>query len=254
MSLTSHHASPLFDTLVQSLVQARRSNTPWQPPAFEDTLSVEDAYRIQQAVAAQMGWFAEGKVPAWKAGGKGVMTAAPLPVLLPSGATWQPGATRELIAEAELAFRLARTPTSAQDVLDCIGSVCVSIEVVGTRMVGGLGAPGAWKTADQQVHGVLVAGTEHPYRARTPQEWAQQACVLEVNGAVQAEGTGTHPNGNPPAPLPWLIAHAAAQGLPLQAGTLVTTGAWALCKIAPGDRVTARFPGVGETSVQIAAS
>ncbi len=246
-------SSTLFDTLVQSLVQARRSGTPWQPPAFDDSLSVEDAYRIQQAVAAQMGWFAGGKVAAWKAGGKGVMTAAPLPVVLESGATWQPGATRELIAEAELAFRLVRTPASAEDVLDCIGSVCVSIEIVGTRIVGGLSAPGAWKTADQQVHGVLVAGSEQPYRARTPQEWSQQPCVLEVNGAVQAEGVGTHPNGNPPAPLQWLVAHAAAQGLPLQAGTLVTTGACGLCKIAPGDHVTARFPGFGETSVQIAA-
>ncbi len=257
MNHTTHSSSALFDTLVSALVQARRSGTSWQPAGFDDALgalSVEDAYRVQQAVAAQLGWFAGGEVPGWKAGGKGVMTAAPLPLVLASGATWQPGATRELLAEAEVAFRLGRTPTSAQDVLDCISSICVSIEVVGTRIVGGLSAPGPWKTADQQVHGVLVAGAEQPYSARSPRDWATQSSVLQVNGKAQAEGKGSHPNGDGTAPLPWLFTHAQAQGLPLRAGTLITTGSWALCKIAPGDHVTASFPGIGETTVHIAAA
>jgi 2-keto-4-pentenoate hydratase len=246
MTLTS-----LASRIAHALVQARRSGTPWQPDLpFDDTLDTEQAYAIQRAVADDMGWFAQGKVPAWKAGGKGVMTAAPLPVLLASGTTWQPGATVELIAEAEIALRLGRTPTSAETVIDCVSAMCVSIEMVGTRIVRGLSAPGAWKTADQQVHGVVVAGTEVPF---VRQDWSQLVCSLLVNGKEVAATTGGHPNNDPTAPLAFLYAHAQAQGLPLQAGDLITTGACALHKVALGDEVEAVFPGIGRTTVTVAA-
>lgn len=239
----------LVDRITQGLVQARRSGTPWQPDAFDDSLSVADGYRIQEAVAAQLGWFAGGEVPAWKAGGKGVMTAAPLPVLLASGDSWVPGATRELLMEAEVAFRLGSTPERAEDVVACIATVCVSIEMVGTRMVGGLASPGPWKTADQQVHGVLVAGAEVPYAAR---DWSQQACTVAINGVTVAQVRGTHPNGDAPHPLPWLFEHARSRGRALRAGMLVTTGAWVVHKAAPGDLIEARFEGIGSAGVRVA--
>ena len=244
--------SPLASRIAQALVEARRNGTPWQPePPADDTLSTDEAYAIQRAVAKDMGWFAQGKVPAWKAGGKGVMTAAPLPMVLPSGASWQPGATGELIAEAEVALRLGRTPTSAATVIDCVSTMCTTIEVVGTRIVRGLGAPGNWKTADQQVHGVLVAGTEQPFAL---QDWSQLVASVHVNGQEAVSTTGGHPNNDPTAPLAWLFDHARAQGLPLQAGDLITTGACALWKIAPGDTVEAVLAGLGKTTVRIAAA
>lgn len=251
---TSTAAASLFDTIVRGLVQARRSGVSWQPASFDPALEVADAYRIQDAVASEMGWFAAdgGRVPGWKAGGKGQMTAAPLPVVLASGATWQPGATRELLLEAEVAFRLGRTPASAAEVLACIGSVCVSIEIVGTRMVGGLSSPGPWKTADQQMHGVLVSGPEMPYAASQARDWAQQGFTAHVNGTLRAGGKGSHPNGNATEPLPWLFAHAQARGRALRAGDLVTTGAWAVAPIAPGDLVEVAFSGIGAASVRIA--
>ena len=241
--------SLLFNTIVQQLAQAHRSGLAWQPGPFDESLSVADAYRIQDAVATELGWFASGNVPAWKAGGKGNMGAAPLPVLLQSGATWQPGATLEPAMEAEVAFRLGKTPTSADDVLACIASMCVSIEMVGTRMVGGMLAPAAWKTADQQLHGVLVAGAEVPF---TPsRDWAEQAYSVKINGATRADAKGTHPNGNAPEPLPWLFEHARARGRSLRAGDLVTTGAWVVIKVQPGDLVEVAFEGIGSASVRI---
>lgn len=253
---TSTTPPDLFDTIVHALVQARRSGVPWQPASFDPALQVADAYRIQDAVASGMGWFSAdgGRVAGWKAGGKGQMTAAPLPVVLASGATWQPGASRDLLLEAEVAFRLGRTPASAADVLACISHVCVSIEIVGTRMVGGLASPGAWKTADQQMHGVLAVGAESPYAASQLRDWAQQTFTAHVNGTLRAEGKGSHPNGDATAPLPWLFDHAQARGRSLRAGDLVTTGAWAVAPIAPGDLVEVAFAGIGAASVRIAAA
>ena len=244
---TSTTHSPLFNTIARELVQAHRCGLAWQPEAFDASLSTAEAYGIQEAVAAELGWFASG-VPGWKAGGKGQMTAAPLPVVLASGSTWNPGATGELIAEAEVAFRLGRTPASAEDVLACISTMCVTIEIVGTRMVRGLAAPAAWKTADQQMHAVLVAGVEIPFAAR---DWAEQGYTLSVNGNIRAQAQGTHPNGDALHPLTWLFAHARARGRDLQAGTIVTTGAWAIEKIAAGDLVEVAFPGIGSASVTI---
>jgi 2-keto-4-pentenoate hydratase len=238
-----------FDSIVHGLVQAHRGATAWQPASFDASLGVADAYQIQEAVGRALGWFPEGRVPAWKAGGKHPMTAAPLPRVLASGSTWQPGATQGILMEAEVAFRLGRTPVSAADVVACISTMCVSIEMVGTRMVGGFAAPGPWKTADQQMHGVLVAGAEIPF---APRNWAEQACSVTINGAVQAQVKGTHPNGDAPHPLPWLFDHAHARGHDLQAGTLVTTGAWVVLKAAPGDLIEVVFEGIGGASVRVA--
>ena len=241
----------LFDSIVHGLAQAYRNAKAWQPARFDESLSVADAYRVQEAVGRELGWFSDGRVPAWKAGGKDPMTAAPLPLVLGSGSTWQPGATQGLLMEAEVAFRLGRTPASAADVVACISTMCVSIEMVGTRMVGGFAAPSPWKTADQQMHGVLVGGAEIPF---APRNWAEQACTVTINGAVQAQVKGTHPNGHAPHPLPWLFDHGRARGRDLQAGTLVTTGAWVVLKAAPGDLIEVAFEGIGGASVRVAAA
>ncbi len=248
---TSNPLSPLAQTIVRGLAQAHRGASAWQPEIFDPSLSTADAYVIQDAVATELGWFANGRASAWKAGGKGQMTAAPLPVVLPSGATWQPGATQGLLAEAEVGLRLGRTPTSAADVLACISSMCVTIELVGTRLVGGMAAPGAWKTADQQLHGVLVAGAEMPF---APRDWAEQGYAVAINGSLRAQAKGTHPNGDAPHPLPWLFEHAQARGRDLRAGDLVTTGAWAVIQIEAGDLVEVEFAGIGSASVRIGAA
>ncbi len=240
----------LFASIVHGLAQAHRSGVSWQPDHFDASLNTADGYAIQDAVAAELGWFAQGRVPAWKAGGTNQMTAAPLPLVLASGSTWCPGATRELLMEAEVGLRLGRTPASAEDVLACIATMCVTIEIVGTRMVDGLAAPAAWKTADQQVHGVLVAGTEIAFASR---DWMEQNYTVAINGALRAQGKGTHPNGHAPEPLPWLFVHAQERQRGLRAGDLITTGAWAVIPIQPGDRVEVEFAGIGNAAVHIAA-
>lgn len=238
--------SPLAQSIASSLVQARRSGVAWQPAAFDAALSLDDAYRIQDGIAAELGWFASGRPSAWKGGGQAQMNAAPLPVVLASGAHWSSVGSHDLAMEAEVALRLARTPSGPDDIVACIGSLCVTIELVGTRMVGGMKAPLPWKLADQQVHGVLVAGAEIPY---SPRDWAEQACVVKINGRVRAESKGSHPSGNALHPLPWLVDHARSRKLDLRAGDLITTGAWAVIPIEPGDSIDVEFAGIGAASV-----
>ena len=238
----------LIESIVQGLVQARRYRQPWAPPVFDAALSLEDGYAVQAGVAAAMGWFPSGRATAWKAGGKAQMTAAPLPLVLPSGAHWSPDGGGDLVMEAEVAFRLGQTPTSAGGVAGCIASMCVTIEMVSTRLAGGLQAPPAWKLADQQLHGVLVTGDDVPF---APRDWAAQRCSIVVDGERLADATGSHPNGDALAPLPWLYDFAQRNGVPLRAGDLVTTGAWLVRPVHPGVQVEAHFPGIGTATLSI---
>jgi 2-keto-4-pentenoate hydratase len=251
------------DQIVQGLVAARRSGQAWAWPVGEQPpdLSLDEAYAVQAGVARAMGWFA-GRPTAWKVGGSPVITAAPLPQVWPSPATWAAlalaGANSpdEVLVEAELAFRLAATPAHANDILACLGTVCVSLEVIGTRLAQGLSAPAHCKLADQGVHGGLVVGTELPYAACagfTEDDWRQQACALRVNGAVRQQLRGSHPTVNPLLALPWLVRHAAQHTGGLRAGDIVTTGAWAVVPVQWGDLVEVAFEGLGSVTLRATA-
>ncbi len=253
MTLSARHQA-----IVQHLLEARRSNQPWPAPLDDASAAptTEEAYAIQAAVGEALGWFPQG-AQAWKVGGKGQqISAAALPEVLQSPAAWPTAGPGEVVIEAELALRLARTPINAQDVAACIGTVCVSIEIVGTRLVGGLTAPSAWKLADQGLHAGLVIGTEQPYApfaAFTLEDWARQPCQLLVNGQRVRETKGTHPTGDPLSGLAGLTDHAAKYTGGLRAGDLITTGAWIVEKVRPGDKVEVRFDGFGHAVVQLAA-
>ena len=248
------HTTPLKD-IAQNLVAARRSG---QPSAIAEThpdLSLDEAYAVQAEVARQMAWFTQGP-KAWKVGGAPVITAAPLPQVLSSPATWSLAGQHEVLIEAELAWRLGQTPTSPHDVLSCLGAVCVSIELIGTRLLDGLNAPAHWKLADQGVHAGLVIGPELPHAACahfTDEHWRQQTCEVAVNGGLVQQVQGSHPSINPLITLPWLQAHAADRGMALQAGDLITTGAWAMLRVQAGDQVVVSFEGFGAVQLHITA-
>jgi 2-keto-4-pentenoate hydratase len=174
--------------------------------------------------------------------------------VLQSPAAWQAPGPDEVVIEAEIAFRLGRTPASAADIVASLGTVCVAIEIVGTRLVGGLTAPGTWKLADQGLHANLVIGAElayAPFARFTPEDWAGQASRVQVNGKTVAETRGTHPTGDPLSGLAGLFDHAARHTGGLRAGDIVTTGAWIIEKVRPGDLVDVDFPGFGSAQVRI---
>jgi 2-keto-4-pentenoate hydratase len=261
-----HHmaADPTLTDRVQrmshGLLLARQLGQPFQAPHDLHDLTPDEAYAVQALVAQGMGWFAQG-VPAWKAGGAPVVSAAPLPAVHPSPATWQPASGTQAeawIIEAEVAFRLARAPEGpdlATDVVAAIGTVAVAIEAIDTRLGAALtGAPGAWKLADQGVHGTLVVGPEQgaaPWLSWAADTWASLRWQIEVNGHTAQQGQGGLPAVEPLGALRWLASHAARHTGGLKAGDLVTTGAWGLVRARRGDVVTVRFEGLGAAELTL---
>ncbi|HMA08574.1 MAG TPA: fumarylacetoacetate hydrolase family protein, partial [Ramlibacter sp.] len=109
--------------------------------------------------------------------------------------------------------------------------------------------PPLLKLADLQAHGALVLGEWVPFAAR---DWAAQVCTVQIGGKPLVERRGTHPLGDPAAPLAGWLRHVTRNGATVPAGTVVTTGSWCgMLPTTPGDRVRVRFDGIGEASVQL---
>ena len=265
-STASTCPTALIHSIAQSLAHARRTGVAWRPgPDEHHELSASDAYAIQAAVAAEMGWFPSGP-RAWKVGGTTDVSAAPLPEVLRSPANWLLAPSQdEVLIEAEVAFRFARAPDSRgldgdlAAILACLGTACVSVELIGSRLVDGLAAQANWKLADQGVHAGLVIAEEvdcGPLIAFNEGDWRAQACHIavrasEAQAATRTQARGTHPAIHPLRTLPWLVKHAALHTGGLQAGDLVTTGAWLVAQVRRGDSVEVGFDGLPPVRLQV---
>lgn len=250
------------DTVSNALVSARQQRTTTSAAPFASALSTPDeAYAVQAAVAARMGWFASGAPQYWKSGGpsrQAVLTHAPLP---PQGVWNSPAAAGDFVfsrrgIEAEIALRLATdvdpvraaalTETDAAALID---AMAVSIEVVDSRWTEGMEAPAILRLADLQAHGALVLGEWQPWSAR---DWSEQTCRVSVGHQAVVERRGTHPLGDPAWGLVTWLRHATRQGATVAAGTVVTTGTWVgILDAQKGDRVVAEFEDVGHAEVQL---
>ncbi len=247
--------------VVNALVHAWRTSEAGDgAPLAELVHTAEQAYAVQDAVAAEMGWLGAGVAQHWKSGGlsrSAEMTHAPLP---PAGIWASPADAsawpfRHRVIEAEVALRLrepvdaARAATldraSAQGLID---AMAVSIEVVDSRWRQAFDAAPLLRLADLQSHGALVLGPWVPF---APRDWSAQACRVQIGDQVVTP-VGTHTCGDPAWVLPAWLRHATRHGATLPAGTVVTTGTW--CGGLPaqaGDTVTVAFDGIGQASVQL---
>jgi len=130
-----------------------------------------------------------------------------------------------------------------------IDAMCVSIEIVDSRWAEGRDAPALAKLADLQSHGALVLSDWQPFAAR---DWAVQRCLVTIGTQPTIEHRGSHALRDPGFVLPAWLRHATRHGRTVPAGTVVTTGTWCgLPLAAPGDRVVAVFPGIGQAEVQL---
>lgn len=250
--------------LTDALVAARRDAAQPAPVALASALqSADDAYAVQAAVAARLGWFGDGGSDAprhWKSGGasrSAVLTHAPLP---PQGVWQQPADARSAPwrlrgIEAEVALRLAddvdaqRAATldeaAARALVD---GMAVTVEIVDSRWATGFDAPPLAKLADQQLHGGLVVGSWLAYEAG--RDWSAQRCEVRIGTETRAF-RGTHALADPAFVLPTWLRHATRGGRVVRAGTVVTTGTWCgILHAQKGDAVRAHFEGLGEVQVQ----
>jgi 2-keto-4-pentenoate hydratase len=255
-------ASQIPSALVQQLVAARREQRLLDVEGWAGTLKeAEEAYRVQDEVAAALGWFGDSVPTHWKSGGASrtaVLTHAPL---APAGVRSSPADFSDMHfnkrgIEAEIALRIGVEVTpqkaaalSADDAVSVVDAMAVSIEVVDSRWRDGAKEAPLLKLADSQVHGALAIGEWLPYVAR---DWSAQRCDITIGAAEPVQRIGTHPLGEPLWGVPGWLRHLTRHGRSVPAGTVITTGSW--CGILPaqrGEAVSVRFEGIGAASLQL---
>ena len=247
--------------VAQALLTARRDRAPCDAAPLSHALrEPADAYAVQElvmeAVTQQRGFPRY-----WKTGAPARDGVAPHAALPPEG-VWASGAAAGswpfniCLVEAEIAFRLAQDVTPARAAaLDrdaaraLVDAVTVAIELVDSRWRQGLAAPALLKLADLQSHGALILGPWMPFVDR---DWTAQEGTARIGHRPAVSWRGTHAVGDPVALLPSWLRHISRGGETVPAGTVVTTGTWCgMLPTQPGDRVVARFEGVGEAAVQL---
>jgi 2-keto-4-pentenoate hydratase len=243
------------NTAVAALLRARQKKEPVPAVALPDA---DAAYLVQEAVAAQLGWFGAAPPRYWKSGGpsrEAVLTHAPLPPagVWPNSFDARGQCFQFRGIEAEIALRLGRdVDADLAATLDLaaatavVDAMCVSIEIVDSRWREGREAPALARLADLQSHGALVLGDWLPF---VPRDWGRQPCRVSIGAAVQ-HFIGTHSLADPAFVLPAWLRHATRGGRRVPAGSVVTTGTWCgLLFAAAGDRVEVSFEGIGSAVV-----
>ena len=249
--------------VAEALLGARRDRRPIDARPLATALhAADDAYAVQARVAAGLAAVAADAFPRfWKSGGPS-RTAVPTHAPLPPEGVWRSPADGSRwpanlrLIEVEIAFRLGRpvTPQDAaalrfDDAAAWVDAMAVSIEWVDSRWQQGPETPALLKLADLQSHGALVLGEWLPF---APRDWASQRVQVQIGAQPLFEAQGAHSMGDPLFVLPAWLRHATRNGQTAPTGTVVTTGTW--CGMLPaqaGDRVTARFPGIGEAELQL---
>jgi 2-keto-4-pentenoate hydratase len=242
------------------IIRAHQTRELFDATADAAPASLDEAYAVQDIVARELWTRTGAAVRAWKTGGPNAQ-ATPIAAPIPQSNVWPSPAALHgkdfsvIGIEAELAYAMARDlppralPYGEADVAAAVGALHVAIEICDSRLRNWRAADPLWKLADNQMNGALIVGDGITEWRRVVPE--QQRAIVEVDGRMCGEATGSHPYGNPLRILPWLANHVAARCGGLRAGDVITTGAWAgMHFVESGAAVVARFPGIGEARVR----
>lgn len=190
---------------------------------------LEAAYAVQTETIRGLGPVGAWKVSPFPSSGEPAASPLLRSDLFEDGAALIASDYAGIGIEAEVAVTLNRalpaqpTPYTPDDLHDAVGSLHLAIEVIATRYADRAKVPLLAQIADLQNGGAIVLG-----RARQGSEWpelGQQPINLSADGKIVESVTGGATTANVLAALSWLANHAAARGLPLEAGTVVITGA-----------------------------
>jgi 2-oxopent-4-enoate hydratase len=256
----------LIEELAATLFAASRTREVGAPlTELHPDLTVEDSYRIQQAVLTRH--LAEGRrITGRKIGLTSKAMQAMFGVYEPdfgnlldhlafnSGDEVPADLLIQPKVEGEIAFVLDRDlparNVTVRDVLDATAYVTASIEIVDSRFrdwriklpdtVGDNASFGAYLLGDrrQRLGGI---------------DLRLIGMVLEKNGVVIGTGAGAAAMGHPAACVAWLANRMNVLGTPLRAGDVVLSGALtAAADAKPGDRFRVQFDRIGEVSVAFA--
>ena len=249
--------------LASLLWQARRDGRVIEPCDVQEPASIEQAYAVQDEIVRLSGQpSAAIKVGSTSVEAQNLLgTTEPgsCPVL--ARYFFQAPASIVLVAdnmpalEGEFALRLAHplaareTAYGEDEVCEAIDAVAGAIEVVGSRLRGGLAGRGRYfSTADSGVNIALIVGEWH--RNWRDFDLKENPVSMHVNSLRKGFGTGARALGNPLAVLVWLANHYSRRGRGLRAGEVVSTGTCTgLDPVHAGDHVIADFAALGRVEV-----
>ncbi|WP_431273624.1 2-keto-4-pentenoate hydratase [Variovorax ureilyticus] len=250
-------------TLVQALVDARRQGTQiLKHRAIGTPANEEEACLTMLEVAGQLAWEPLGwKIAATNAEmQRRLRTTAPVlgrtfrRFLLHSPAVISHEGLLDPVVECEFFFRMGRElPVNRgghtrEQVVDCIASVHVGIEVAECRLAFNPPPDPLQVMADGYASGRYVMGPALP-------DWqaaleAPMAVVLEKNGAERARGSSSEVMGNPVNAVVWLANRLSGLGVPLARDEIISSGSCTgMVRAKAGDRMLARFGQYGTVEV-----
>jgi len=248
--------------LSQQLLNARHANSPTL--LDKGQICLEEAYQIQFL----NNQILEGldRTRYWKTGilSSNQVFCAPINNghCQPSPANFCHQTFHALHVEAELAFRINR-PFLAKDsqisapsddqILASIDSICVSIEVLDSRLLDWKSADEMKHLADNQMNGALVLGTGIRFDAMQKEpmiNFIEQEVALYINNELVVLDKGSHPQKDPTHLLCDFIREANLRGYDILEDSWVTTGTWSgYPKAKIGDKVKAIFKHLGEAEL-----
>jgi 2-keto-4-pentenoate hydratase len=221
--------------------------------------SLAEGYAVQDAMTT----LARQPVLGWKiaatseAGQRHIGVNEPLAgrlfadFVLGDGARLVAGPMLMRVAEAEFAFRLGHDLDSrsmtyeVEEVVKAVAALHLAIEVPDARFERFAEVGPAQIVADDAFASWFVLGPEVPDWRRI--DLPRQPVRMMRNGALAGEGRGANVLGDPRIALAWLANERSKRGAALKAGDIVTTGTCLTpVAIAPGDRLVAEFPGLGQ--------
>jgi 2-keto-4-pentenoate hydratase len=219
-------------------------------PKADAPTTTGEAWAIQRAVldlrGVAIGGF-KAAVPPDQPGFGAIMPAAGLRAS-PTALHLKPGETIGI--EAEIAFRVLHDIPQGASEAELLAAIVAfpAIELVASRYQDGAEASHLVKVADNFSNAGFVAGPDAPgWRGL---DLSRLHVHLRIGDAVIADKHGGNPAGDPLVPLRWVVGFLPSVGLQLLKGQVVTTGSCTgMVPALAGQRVTARFEGLGEVVI-----
>ncbi len=237
---------------------AARGRGEWFPSAWNDALSIDQAYHVLFGIMERRIAAGERQI-GWKVGltSKAIQQQFNVhePVFgcildsRPSGHVFAPGGLINPGFENELCLRLGKDLSGAitrEAAHAAIDAVYPALEIIETR--GPFTEQLALALADnaQQKTVILGAPVALPERLETV-----EARVL-INGETAATGTGAAVLGDPLNSVLWLAAKLAEHGRSLKAGEIIMSGSFTRqFPIRPGDTIRCDFSGIGTVATSM---
>jgi 2-keto-4-pentenoate hydratase len=234
-------------------------------PADATPVTLDDAYDVQDALAAALG----RKVAGWKLAHSSAaalqklnLTAPPFGrvfegTLVESGASIPRKSIHKPKLEAEIAVKLGRDlPKRDQahtkdEIAAAVASVHLAIEVADSRYADPSKIDLAAFVADNAQSGFLVIGRAvTDWRAR---DFQSGPATLSLDGRVLAEAAARESRCDPLLAVAQVAGAMSRRGIALKAGEIITTGSHVPPQAcASGGRIEADFGPLGKVAVTLA--